>query len=161
MRSATCFWVYILYRSSKYSFHILRTSSSPCPNLPFPSFILLQLSSFCITHLLPNQFLTSIHILIHLPSKLLIYFLFALVYTPFNLSLFFFVCFLKSFFCLFITFHLLTVAFTLSFNHTLFRFFSPTITEPHTSFELSTITFFTYFHMCLILFSPSHAILFP
>ena len=60
----------------------------------------LHLSSFCITYLLPKQFPISIHILIHLPSKLFIYFLFALIYTPFNPL--FFVHFHTLFFCLFI-----------------------------------------------------------
>ena len=44
-------------------------------------------SSFHITHLLPKQFPISIHIIFHLPSKLLIYCLFAVIYTLFNLSL--------------------------------------------------------------------------
>ena len=49
----------------------------------------LHLSCFRITHPLPKQFPVSIHILIHLPSKFFIYFFFALIYTPFNLSPFF------------------------------------------------------------------------
>ena len=44
--TATCSRVYILYRYSKYSFQIFCTSSSPYANLPFASFILLQLSTF-------------------------------------------------------------------------------------------------------------------
>ena len=50
----------------------------------------LHLSSIHFTHFLPKQFPISIQILIHLPSKLFVNLLFALIYTPFNLSLFFF-----------------------------------------------------------------------
>ena len=63
----------------------------------------IYLSSIRITHLLPKQFPISIFILIHLPSKLFICSLFALNYTPFNLSLFFFVSFYSSFYCNFIS----------------------------------------------------------
>ena len=52
-----------------------------CCNSPF--------SPIPLTHLLRKQFPTPISILIHLPSKLFIHILFALVNTPFNLSFFF------------------------------------------------------------------------
>ena len=93
----------------------------------------LQLSSIHLTHLLPKQFLISTHILIYLPSKLYLFDLLALIYTPFNLFIFLFVNFQTYFLCNFIpsthaTSFLSTAAFPTSFQHTLFRFFSP---HPH------------------------------
>ena len=78
----------------------------------------LYLPSFCITHFLPKIFPISIHILIHIPSKLFINFLFVLIYASFNLTLFYFVSFHTSFFCLFIASyqHLLPSIF-LSYKH--------------------------------------------
>ena len=67
-------------------------------------FFLLQLLPFLILHYsLPfKTFPISVHIFIHLPSKLFIYFIFALIYTPFNLSLLLSVFFHTFLFCLFI-----------------------------------------------------------
>ena len=97
-------WVSILYRSLKYPFHILCTSSSPSANLPFPSFILMELSTFppfvLLSSFQHNSYFHS-H-LIHLSSKLFICLFFPLTYTPFNLPLFFSVSFHTSFLCLFI-----------------------------------------------------------
>ena len=63
-------------------------------NLPFPSFILLRLSTL-LPFILPNSFQNNFLFLftssLFLPSKLFAYFHFALIYTPFNLSLFFFI----------------------------------------------------------------------
>ena len=81
--------------------HFILSLCQP-PIYIFYSAATLQLPSFRITHLLLKQFPISIHILFHLPSKLFIYFLFALIYIPFNISLLFFVRFHTSFFCLFV-----------------------------------------------------------
>ena len=138
---------------------IFRTSSSPMCQPPISmlySTTTLHLSSFRITHFLLKQFPVFIHIHIHLPSKLFIYFLFTLIYTPFNLSLLLSVRFHTSFLCFFIAScqHLLPIilhssncSFISSFYHTLFGFFPPTLTEPHTSLALSAITRFTCSHI--------------
>ena len=69
------------------------------PISSFFSAATLHIYSFCITHLLPKQFPILIHILIHLRSKLFVYFLFASIHhSGYNrLSTMH-----TSFFCLFI-----------------------------------------------------------
>ena len=57
----------------------------------------LGLSSINLTHLLQKRFPISIHTLIHFPSKLFLDLLLALIYTPFNFSLFFFIDFQTTF----------------------------------------------------------------
>ena len=73
-------------------------------------------------------------------------------------------------FCLFIAScqHLLpnsllscNCSFYLIYHHTVFWFFPPTFTEPHTSLALSTIARSICFYVCLILLSPSYLLLFP
>ena len=83
MWTETCFWVSILYRSSKYSLHILHTLLSPISILY--SAETFHFSSIHLTHLLLKQFPFHIYILIHLPSKLFIHLLFVLINTPYNL----------------------------------------------------------------------------
>ena len=67
------------------AFKVLHTSFSPIVNLPYPSFILLQF--FTVLTSFQNNSI-SIHSLIHLPSKLFIYFLFALTYLNFVTGLY-------------------------------------------------------------------------
>ena len=161
-----------LYRSSKYSLQSLHTSSSPCANYRFPSFILLQLSTlppFTLLTSFQNNFLfpfTSSFIFL---TVQLLSFCFD-IYTPLNLSLFFFVSFHTSFFCLFIAScqHLLPSN-LLSTNYSFYFVIlpqilwvlSPTFTESHTSLALSTFAHFTCSHMCLTLLSPFLSTLFP
>ena len=70
--------------SSNHSHFILYQCQSP--NTILYSTATLHLSTIHLTHLLPKQFPISIHILIHLPSKLFICLPFALIYTNFSLS---------------------------------------------------------------------------
>ena len=56
-----------------------------------------------LTHLLLEQFPISIHILIHLPSKLFLDFLSTFINARFNLSLLIFVGFQTPFLCIFIS----------------------------------------------------------
>ena len=65
--------------------------------------VALHLPYIFFTHLLPEQFPTSIHILTDLPSKLFLDLLLTLIDEPFNLSLFLFVDFQTSFPCIFIS----------------------------------------------------------
>ena len=126
---------------------MLHTSSSPCANLPFLSFILLQLSTFPPLALLTSfqnnllfPFISSIMFLLNCSFTF-----FVMIYTPFNLSLFFPVSFHISFFCLSLlaantafqsVSFLLIVAFTSSFHHILFGFFPPTCNLNHCPFHL-------------------------
>ena len=105
--------------------------------------------------LLLKQFPISMYILIHLPSKLFIYFRFALIYTPFNLSLLFSVLFYISLFWSFprsllppnYGFYLFLP------SHTLIGFLSPSRTFYHCRFTCS--------HVCSTLLYPSHSTRFP
>ena len=93
-----------------------------------------------------------------------------MMYSPFNLSLFFFSeHFHTSFFCVFISScqHLfpssllfLTAAFTSLLHRTLFGFFPSTLTETHRFLALSTVPRVTRSHICSTL-SPSPYMLFP
>ena len=74
-----------LYIFSKSFFQVLHNSPSPTSSFPFPSFILLQLSTFppfTLSIFLPKQLNISTHILIHRSCKLLIH----LFFSPFLFS---------------------------------------------------------------------------
>ena len=92
-------YLYYIIKNIPSRYLVLHLSLCQPPISIFYSAATFHMSSFRITNLLSEQFPISIHILIHLPSKLFIYFLFVLIYTPFNLSLLFSVRFHTSFFC--------------------------------------------------------------
>ena len=130
----------------------------------------LHLYSFHITHLLPKQRPISIHILIHLRQNSSFTSFFALIFTPFNIFLFFSVSFHAPFFCLFISSskHFLPGSLLSPSRRfclivppeTPFDFPLP-LTEPHTSLALSTIDRSNSSLLCSTVFFPSHSILFP
>ena len=70
-------------------FFALNLSECQPPFLILYSAATPHLTSIHLTHFLPKQFPVSIYIVIHLPTKLFIYLLSALIYTPFNLSVLF------------------------------------------------------------------------
>ena len=99
-----------------------------------------------VTTLLPKQFPISLHILIRLPSKLLIYLLFALIYEPFNLSLFFFVSVQTFLFYIFISgSHILLLTSPLSLNCSILTHHSTT--NSLTSFLLLSVTNRLHLHI--------------